>query len=241
MKFFPILPIVKIIPFFLLIPFFGFGQSKFSFGVNAGAEISKLIIEDRAISSSIDQKGGIGFGYSLGLQTQYALNEKTFLRAGFNFQNQRYQQKITGLRFASDINLLDPMNTTESRIENNMDVSSISIPVDLGFRFKSKKNEKLNFLFGFGGIFHVNLDTDDEVTIFYGTGENELVMNPESSIDESIFSLGIFGGIETLLNEKLILGIEPNFRFTPHSFELYFFDSDAFALETGITFRISMR
>ncbi|MCB9352917.1 MAG: outer membrane beta-barrel protein [Lewinellaceae bacterium] len=79
------------------------------------------------------KKGGIGVGYSIGIQAQYGLNEKIFLRSGINYQNRKNRHKIEGLRFGTDI-----MNGTESSIQNDITITSIGIPVDFGYSIKSK-------------------------------------------------------------------------------------------------------
>ncbi|MCB9352918.1 MAG: hypothetical protein H6573_36350 [Lewinellaceae bacterium] len=71
--------------------------------------------------------------------------------------------------------------------------------------------------------------------------DDENLTQAENEVDESIYTIGIFGGVEMQLSDKMILGIEPNFRFTPNNFNLYLYNSEASTFETGITLRIRMK
>lgn len=70
---------------------------------------------------------------------------------------------------------------------------------------------------------------------------DEELNQAKNEVDKSIFTIGIFGGMEIKLNEKMVLGIEPNVRFTPNNFKLYLYESEASTIETGITLRIRMK
>lgn len=229
--------IINIIILLLLLPICVFSQSKFSTGVNINSQVSFLRITDSYASSGIgiEEKGRPGFGYSVGIQTQYELNENIFLRSGVNYQNRNHRHKIDGLKFGTDI------GGTESNIQNDITISSIGIPVDFGYLIRSS-NEKVNYQIGFGGILNVNVDTRTKAKAFISQIEEVELTEAENVVSESIYSLGVFGGIEIQLSNKLILGIEPNIRFTPDKFTLHLYNSEARnTIETGITLRIRMR
>ena len=226
---------IQIIIIALILPIVGFCQNKFSIGANVNSQISILTINDSQAANGIDEKGGLGFGYSIGIQAQYGFNEKTFLRTGINYQNRVNRHKIEGLRFGTDI-----INGTESSIQNDIEITSIGIPVDFGYSMKSK-NEKINYLVGFGGVINVNLDTKTKAKILHEQIDDEELTQAENEVEESIFTIGVFGGMEINISERLVLGIEPNLRFTPNNFTLYLYDSEASTFETGITLRIRMK
>ncbi|MCB9346413.1 MAG: outer membrane beta-barrel protein [Lewinellaceae bacterium] len=226
---------IQIIVIILILPIIGLCQNKFSFGANANTQISLITINDSQAASGIDEKGGIGVGYSIGIQAQYGLNEKIFLRSGINYQNRKNRHKIEGLRFGTDI-----MNGTESSIQNDITITSIGIPVDFGYSIKSK-SEKINYVIGFGGVINVNSDSKTEAKVLHEQIDDENLTQAENEVDESIYTIGIFGGVEMQLSDKMILGIEPNFRFTPNNFNLYLYNSEASTFETGITLRIRMK
>lgn len=227
---------IQIITIAFLLPFLCYSQNKFSAGINANSGISFLQIKESQATSGINEKGGLGFGYSIGIQAQYKLSEKTFLRTGVNYQSSKNRHKIEGLRFVTDI-----INGTESSIQNDIAISSIGIPLDFGYLIESK-NEKINYLIGFGGIINLNLETTTKAKILHEQIDDENLTQAENEVDESIYSIGIFGGVELQLNDKIILGIEPNLRFTPNKFTLYLYESEArTAIETGITVRIRIQ
>lgn len=77
---------IQIIAIVLILPILGLSQNKFSFGVNANSEISLMSIKNAQSASGIEEKGGLGLGYSFGIQAQYRLNEKMFLRSGIFYE-----------------------------------------------------------------------------------------------------------------------------------------------------------
>jgi hypothetical protein len=226
---------IQIIVIILILPIMGLCQNKFSIGAIANTQISLMTINDSQAASGIDEKGGIGIGYSIGIQAQYSLNEKIFLRSGINYQNRKNRHKIKGLRLGTDI-----FNGTESSVQNDITITSIGIPVDFGYSIKSK-NEKINYVIGFGGVINVNVDTRTKAKILHEQIDDEELTQAENKVDESVYSIGIFGGMEMKISEKMVLGIEPNLRFTPNNFTLYLYDSKANTIETGITLRIRIK
>lgn len=221
---------IQIIIFILTLPMVGLCQNKFSIGANVNSQISILTIKDSNAPSGINETAGLGIGYSLGLQTQYNINEKLFLRSGIHYQNRRNRHKIGGLRFPSGIAI----------IQNDITITSMGIPVDFGYSIKSK-NEKINYVIGLGGVINVPVDTKTETKVLHEQMDDEKLTQAENIVDESVYTIGIFGGIEININEKTVLGIEPNVRFTPNKFFLYPYDSKASTFETGITLRIRIK
>jgi opacity protein-like surface antigen len=227
---------IQIITTILLLPILGISQNKFSFGINANAQLSFLDIKAYKSISGFEAKGGVGLGYSAGIQAQYDLSKKVFVRSGLNYLTRNLRQKIEGLRFETDI-----LNGTESSIQNNASISSIGIPLDFGYRIQSKK-EKINYLIGIGGQLNVNVDTYSEAKILHDLIPDEDLSTTQNKIEKSAYSVGIFGGVEIQLSDKFILGIEPNVCLTPNQFTLILFNSEArSAFETGLTIRIRMR
>jgi hypothetical protein len=227
---------IQALTIILALPIWGFCQNKFPIGVNANSEISVMKIQYSYSVGGIKEKGGMGVGFSVGIQAQYFLNEKIFLRSGLCYQHIKHRHTMENLIFATDI-----QNGTKSRLQNNISILSIGIPIDFGYLFKGK-NEKINYLIGFGGLRNMHLDTKSKAKIFHEKIDDEKAMQVENEVEESFYSLTIFGGMEWELSKKIILGIEPNIRFTPNKFTLYLYESEArTALETGITVRIRMK
>lgn len=227
---------IQIIATFLLLPMLGISQNKFSFGVNANAQLSFLAINKYQSPSRLEEKAGLGLGYSAGIQAQYNLSKKVFIRSGINYLTRNHRHKIENLIFETDI-----LNGTESSIRNDISISSIGIPLDFGYRIKSKK-EKINYLIGIGGQIHVNVDTHSKAKIIHDVIADEELSTTQNKIEESSYSVGIFSGVEIQLSDKLMLGIEPNICLTPNQFTLLLFNSEAkTAFETGLTLRISIK
>ncbi len=116
----------------------------------------------------------------------------------------------------------------------------MGIPFDFGYSIKSK-NEKINYVIGLGGVINVPVDTKTETWVLHEQMDDRVLTQAENIVDESVYTIGIFGGIEIKINEKMVLGIEPNVRFTPNNFTLVLYDSKASTFETGITLRIRMK
>ena len=124
----------------LTLPLYGLCQNKFSFGGNGpNLEVSSMTITNSKAIGGIKDKGGImGIGYSVGFQTQYAINQHLFLRSGFTYQSNGYRHIMENLLFPTDI-----INGTTSTIQNDLIVSSIGIPIDFGCLIP-KRNRVLN-------------------------------------------------------------------------------------------------
>lgn len=224
-----------------LLPILLSGQNKFSFGVNLNSELSFLTIQEANVEEStgdLVEEGGTALGYALGMQVEYSLNQNLFLRSGVTYQLTQHRHKISGFTFGTG-NPLEPLASVT--LESNTFISSIGIPLDLGCRIPSK-NGKINFLLGIGAQLNLMLDTSFAGKLISDTGEDsELEMLP-IEVEESIFSLGMFTGVEFGIGDKLMMGIEPNVRIAPNKFTLYLFESKAKTmLETGLTIRGRMK
>ncbi len=225
---------LQVITLVLSFPVMMFGQNKFSVGLNLNSEITNMKIDNANSATGIREKGAIGYGLAVGLQIQYQLNSKLFARSGAQYQHLTHRHKIEGLRFSTDI------NGTESYIRNDITLSSVGIPLDIGYRINPDKGP-IRYLVGLGALANINVNTKSKATVFYGNSENDELTDVENQVDESPFSIGVFAGIEFGISDKLIMGIEPNVRITPNKFTLYLYDSTAkTTLETGLTMRISL-
>lgn len=226
---------VQLLAILCMLPFSGFAQNRFSVGLNGGAGVNFLAISNSSATSGIEERGEMGLGYSIGIQNQYGFENSTFLRAGVHYQRSTFRHRMDGLRYETDI-----INGTTSSIHNNIIVSALGIPVDFGYAIRTK-NEKVQYLIGFGGMINVALDNQTKASVFYGQVEEEALTLAENKADVSIYSLGIFGGVEVQVAKKIILGIEPTFRFTPNRFTLFLFNSEGTSsFEAGLTLRIRL-
>ena len=70
----------------LWIPIAMFGQDRFLIGINVNPLLSTTKMENVQSPSGFQESGGIGLGYSYGIQVQYGLNKNFFLRSGINYQ-----------------------------------------------------------------------------------------------------------------------------------------------------------
>jgi len=217
--------------FFLLLPILGYSQSNFSIGGHLSTRINKIKLIDS--QRSLGEPTQFGYGYSIGMQIQFTTKNNFFLRSGINYQRIKHQHREYWFRFAlngSD----DPMNF----VKRTVDVQSIVIPLEIGYLIKSKSG-KVNFPLGIGGSLNFDLATKIDskvVSAPYGETSNP---NDHYSITPSIYSLVFFGGVEINLGEKMILGIEPNFRLTPNEFSFDRVNPKAeTTYETGLTLRL---
>jgi hypothetical protein len=218
-----------------ILPLASFGQSKFSVGVNANAQWSFMnVVQNGAMFAT--EKGGTALGYAFGLQVQYDFSENWFLRSGAGYQVANHLYRIEGLQFATDI-----MDGTTSRIESHVALHAVGIPLDLGYRFPLKGGA-FSFLLGASGLIAIHVDTGEENTIYYGNGDIQRLASTTYEIDASLFSAGLFTGMEMGFGSKLVLGVEPNIRYTPNTFTFHPLGSRAkTAFEAGLTLRIRVK
>lgn len=227
---------IQLVAILLILPIIGFAQNKFSFGVNVNAQASLMKITDSKALPGLYEKSGVAPGYSIGTQIQYYLNQKIFLRSGIGYQSRRSRHKIEGLKLGTDL-----MNGTVSTLQNDVIINSIGVPIEIACLIGTK-NEKLKYLVGWGGTFNLNTGTKTKAKILHDKIDDEELTSVSNEVDASIFSIGIFGGVDMQLSDRLVLGIEPNFRFTPNKFILFIYRSEAKStMETGITLRLRMK
>lgn len=218
-----------------ILPLVSFGQNKFSVGVNANAQWSFMkVVQNAAMFAT--EKGGTALGYAFGLQIQYDFSENWFLRSGAGYQVANHLYRMDGLQFATDI-----MDGTTSRIESHVALHAIGIPLDLGYRFPVKGGA-FSFLLGASGLIAINVYTDEENITYYGNGDIDRSTRSTYDTDASLFSAGLFTGVEMGLGDKLLLGLEPNIRYTPNTFTFRPLGSRAKTeLEAGFTLRVRMK
>jgi len=135
----------------LIIPLVGFSQNKFSFGVNTNVEIGFTSIEKSDLFSQFDESLSNIITYSAGLQAQYNFNNNTFVRSGVNFINKDISYTVDGFLFGTGIT---DTTTNSSRIDNDINIKSIAIPVDYGIML-NPNNEKVNFIVGIGVLYQI--------------------------------------------------------------------------------------
>lgn len=214
----------------MLTPFLLLAQNKVSIGLNFNQEINKLRITDSKAPEGITESGEVNYNYAVGFQIEYEVSEKLFLRSGAVYQHATYQHTIEDLSSNSNI-----LNGQGSRFENYISITTIGIPIEIGYRIASSK-PKITFVVGAGGI--INIPTGQESNGVLYDPEESLAYS-ENGINASLYTLGIFGGGEFQISEHLYLGLEPNLRFTPQRFELYKFNSEAkSSIEVGYTARL---
>lgn len=228
---------IKIIVILFFIPWILFAQNKLSLGINFNSELSFMKITNsntESLISNISERGGNGIGYSLGIQLQYPSKNNFFFRTGINFQRIRHFHEINGLRFGIDV-----MTGTESTIINNIFISSLGMPLDLGYKIMENKEKNIIFLAGITGQLNLTLNKKSKGVIIHELYDSEELTNTENVVMESLFSYGCFTGIEFDVNKELSLGIEANVRITKNKFKLYLFDSNAkTSFESGLTIRL---
>jgi hypothetical protein len=222
-----------IIIFFFALSFSLHSQNKISVGVHLNSKISKTkLLESLAF---LGESGEIGFGYSAGIQVQLTSKKNVFIRSGLNYQsiNYRHIENQPGFAFNFPEDPL-PFN------ENNFDITSIGIPLDIGYLIKSKKGN-LNFPVGIGGEINFNLITkadSHKISPRFESGA-QFLPGVDNEVDLSVFGLVFFGGVEFNLNNKLIIGFEPNLKLIRNRFIFDITDSiGKTAYEAGLNFRI---
>jgi len=216
----------------ILFPILVFGQNKFSAGINLSPELTKMVITNDNSASSVVEKGKIGLGYALGLHFRYDLNENIFLRSGASFRKLNHRHKIDGLTFTST-------SGTISHILNTIQISSIGVPLDIGYKISSN-NENIKYVIGGSIIMNTNLNIESNAIIVHEQADNESLA-PSDEIEAAMVSGGLFTAMEFKVKDKYILGIEPNIRFTPNSFIMRTYNSEArTAIEAGLTIRMSL-
>jgi len=228
--------LIIIVVCFFTLSFSLYSQNKISVGVHLNSKISKIkLLESLAF---LEESGEIGFGYSAGIQVQLTSKKNIFIRSGLNYQsiNYRHIEDQPGFAFNFPDDPL-PFN------ENNFDITSIGIPLDIGYLIKSKKGN-LNFPVGIGGEINFNLTTKAVSNKISPRFENGAQFLPgvDNEVDLSNYSIVFFGGVEFNLNKNFILGLEPNLKLNSTRFLLDISDSiGKTAYEAGLNLRIRFR
>lgn len=225
---------------FLAFPSFIFcqdKQNKFSFGLNINTELSFMNSPETVIllPSDISESGDVGLGYAIGGEIEYKLNQSLFLRTGVNFERSQHRNKYENFLFETDI-----IDGTTSTLVNTLQITSIGIPLDFGYRFGTSK-DKINFLLGLGTMLNIINNTESNATVIRDNAEDEKLQATYAAIDPSKFSALVFGGVEFRLKGNLLLGIESYFKYTPNTFDLFLYQSTAKTkFETGLTLKFKL-
>jgi len=212
---------------FTFLPLSLLGQNQFSWGLSLNTQVSSMKMEEKNIERFISRTteyGGKGWGYKAGIQLQYDFNKSSALRVGVQYQRQQhvyvtYEEHITipNLK-GGDI----------------LSISSIGIPLDYIY-YIPNDNKKIKFLIGANGTFHLNLKNF--------VNKSEINTNrSDYTLDDSLYSVGILGGLEVSFSENFSLGIEPNITYIPNTFILTNHQSTArTAFESGLTLRLRFK
>jgi len=217
---------------FIFLPLSILGQNRFSIGVSINAQMSVMnIVEKNTEDSPFDdstERGGVGWGYKVGLQFQYDFKKKSALRLGVNYQKQRHIQVINGA-----INTVNP--DPDFVFRRQLKISSIGIPLDYIYYFRNDK-KKMNFLLGVNGTLHLNLKNFFSGVVLKGE------MYEAHILDDSPYSFGILGGVDISFSDHFSLSLEPNITYIPNKFVLGNKMSVArTAFESGLTLRVRFK
>ena len=222
----------QIIALLLVLPLWSFSQKKLSIGVNTNAMVSFMRVTTQFPDKAMEN-GELGFGYSFGFHFHYLIYEEAFLRTGLDYQKRNSRYKYDGPVYNGNSFLVP-----DGILQFDFDLSSIGIPIEFGYKLKSKK-EQINYIVGFGTVLNLKLKTKTKVVLVQGQTDSGFISFGRMQADESLVTVGIFGGIEIVMNKKLRLTIEPNIRFTPNDFDLGLYESDAWtSMEAGLTLRV---
>lgn len=219
----------------LFLPIFSFGQSKFSFGINAGVKAGIMNIEEETLNRSITQNSKLKAGYSVGIDLKYDISSRLFVRSGLLYENSRYAFETEGLTFGA---CFDPVTfeARETRIFETPSIKTIGIPLDLGYVFSDAENMKLFF----GGGFQYNFVLDAEiVTSSQKEGEGTVEGTSEDGVNPSNYALKIFLGAEFSLTPKMNLAVEPTLKFIQNEFEFFSLAKTSSSIEPGVVVRVS--
>ena len=180
--------------FALLIPLSLFSQKKATYSIFLTPEFSFTNIRnpDNLVLGGRDEPDeGIGFGYAIGGALEYEMTNSVIIRAGIQYEISKY-------RYNADFG--NPFDA-----ENFARINSVGIPVNLGKRINTKK-EQLSYLPSLGILFNINLSEDSNGFI---------TINPAKL--SSFFAWEI----EQTLTNNLRFGIEPFFKYTPNEFTIF--------------------
>ena len=121
-------------------PVIGLCQSRFSFGGSFNYGNNHIVVNESQLPFGVKNKSEFGPSYSIGFDTRVSLSKTWFTRTGLHYINRNYQPILEGIDFA----LVGPFSM-ESSIKDEIIISSIGIPIDLGFILKEgKKGEEFH-------------------------------------------------------------------------------------------------
>ncbi len=222
---------------FFLLPAMCFGQSSFTVGLNFGGKLGKIKLDNQA-NRSVSQGSKIKAGYSLGLDVSYPLTDKIFIRSGFGYENSRFDFQTEGVLWGNCI--ADALAVGETPKETNyydeISIQSVIIPIDLGYVvWKKEGGEKIYFGIGgqYNGIFKTSIEQ-----LVTKEGFDTLQETFDFEMNAAPFSGKLFAGLQYPLSKYQIY-IEPNVKFTPNEFSLFFFSEGSSLIEPGLQIRLT--
>lgn len=222
----------------MALPLFSFAQY-FSGGPIIGPEWNLMVLEEiksGQLTDPILETTSTGGGFILGGQVRYDMEKPYFLRSGIVYRKSTFKHKISGLKFAEDL-----AEGTTSMLTNEMSVTSLSIPLEIGSRATLTEGGTIDFVIGLGAWINLSLFDETEAVI-NRNGTEMLYPAAVNVIDASIISGTLFLGVEWAASDKVVLGLEPHLKYTPNQFELALYGSKAStSIETGVTLRMRMR
>lgn len=219
----------------VLTPLMGYSQYKLSYGGNVNYGLNTIDVNLSQLWTGIRNNSGIAPGYSVGLDVRLDIDKTVFFRTGVQYIRSNYRHELEGIDFAQAGPFARP-----SSIRDEISLSSIGIPIEMGFVLKKGKKDQSYYL-GFGGTLHIPLKTQIETVIFNETAEEEAFRNDYYTVKQSIFTPQVFVGMEIQLSDKMRLGMEPFVRFPGNEFMLYFQEVEVQSgFEAGITLRLRM-
>jgi len=87
-------------------------------------------------------------------------------------------------------------------------------------------------------LVNINFKTNSEIWLVQENIDDAKSI-AENEVKQVLHPIGIFGGAEFKLGQKLIVGVEPNIRFAPINMQLYDEVTEAKSLiETGVNLRL---
>lgn len=226
--------------FLLFLPVLSIGQSKFSFGVNAGVKAGILTLNNSPSNQSISQEAKPNIGYSFGIDASYFLNAQYFVRSGFGYDNSRFSFQTEGVVWGSCIDASAGI-ARETNYYETLSIKSIQVPIDFGY-FISGNEKDLKIFLGAGVQYNHILKTQTQSRIEKEGGMTSIeppTGTSDDGIDASVVSGKIFMGVEYPFYSKMKLIIEPTIKFTPNEFELFFLKEGSSLVEPGIVVRLN--
>ena len=213
-------------------------QENFSYGIKASGQFSNTILREDVTNGFFAEQGKVGLGYSFGLNFRRYYGDDVYISLGASYRKLNHKIRVDNFLFDFGNGVTSGLEV--SQIESTFEFTSYEVPFVLGI-WNAFPNDKYRYLFGATLIYREVIELQ-EIHSMTGPVENEPHFREFAEVEKAgIFSLGILGGIDCHLNDKVYLSLQANINFTPNQFRNTFGSTYTTFFEGNLSLSLMMK